>query len=151
MNKLKINDYVKIIDSNIYGIVVSIQKNKITFKTLDGKIITCQSDKLEKNKIPKTKNIKININFKNNTNNIFKNEIMLRHMNKEEALITLEKFISDAILNKEKKIKIIHGKHGGILREAVHEYLSSSPFIEKFELAGYFEGQYGVTIAYLKK
>ena len=135
MDKLKMNDYVRIINSNIYGKITSLSNNSIIFVTEDGKNIAIEKDRVEKYTLNKMQNVKINVSFPVKKENTFKNEIMLRHLNKEEALLALEKFISDAILNKEKKIRIIHGKNGGILREAVKEYLSSSPYIKKFELA----------------
>ena len=46
-------------------------------------------------------------------------------------------------------IWIIHGKGTGKLRLGVHELLTRSPYIERFELAPQNDGGSGVTIAYL--
>ena len=77
-------------------------------------------------------------------------EIMIRHQTVDEALFNLEKFIDNAICNNIKIVKIIHGKNGGILRREVHKYLDNSPFVKEHRLGGYYEGSYGVTIAFLK-
>ena len=77
-------------------------------------------------------------------------EIMIRHQTVEEALSNLDKFIDNAICNNVKIVKIIHGKNGGILRKEVHKYLENSPYVKEHRLGGYYEGSYGVTIAFLK-
>jgi DNA mismatch repair protein MutS2 len=78
-------------------------------------------------------------------------EIMLRHKLKETALSELDKYIDQAMLLKLGRVRIIHGKHGGVLRNAVHEYLSAHPYVKEFHIADYTEGGLGVTIAILGK
>lgn len=80
----------------------------------------------------------------------YKNEIMLRHMTKYEALDNLDKFVDTMIANKVPLFKVIHGRSGGTLREAVHEYLSKNLNVESFRLGNYYEGGMGVTIVILK-
>lgn len=75
---------------------------------------------------------------------------MLRHQTKEEAIAHLDQFIDHAICNNIKQIKIIHGKNGGILRKSIHKYLLQHPNVKEHRLGGYYEGSYGVTIAFLK-
>lgn len=79
------------------------------------------------------------------------NEIMLRHKLKEEAISELDKYIDQALVAKLGRVRIIHGRHGGILRQAVHDYLKSHPYVKEFNIAGYEEGGIGVTIAILGK
>ena len=79
------------------------------------------------------------------------NEIMLRHKFKDEAISELDKYIDQAIVAKLGRVRIIHGKHGGILRNAVHEYLKTHPYIKDFHIADYHEGGIGVTIAIIGK
>ncbi len=78
-------------------------------------------------------------------------EITLRHMHKEPALSDLDKYIDQAILAKLGRVRIIHGRHGGVLREAVHEYLACHPYVKEFSIADYTEGGLGVTVAILGK
>ena len=78
-------------------------------------------------------------------------EIMLRHLTKLEAMNELDKFIDNAITAGLARIKIIHGKHGGIIRKAVHEYLDNHPYISSYNFGEYHEGGFGVTIAYIKR
>lgn len=78
-------------------------------------------------------------------------EIMLRHLTKLDALEELDKFIDMALSNGLARVKIIHGKHGGIIRSAVHEYLDNHPYISSYNFGDYHEGGFGVTIAYIKR
>ena len=76
---------------------------------------------------------------------------MLRHKLKDEAISELDKYIDQAIVAKLGRVRIIHGRHGGVLRDAVHEYLKAHPHVKSFEIAGYGEGGIGVTVAALGK
>lgn len=94
---------------------------------------------------------------KNNTVSIItndkdtKSEIMLRHLTKLDALEELDKFIDKALTCGLARVKIIHGKHGGIIRSAVHKYLDNHPYISSYNFGDYHEGGFGVTIAYIKR
>lgn len=79
------------------------------------------------------------------------NEIMLRHMTKLEAIEDLDRFIDKALAHRIPRVKIIHGRHGGIIREAVREFLSKHPNVISYEYASFSEGGIGVTIAILGK
>ena len=105
---------------------------------------TNKMNEFEKTKRNITYSLKINDDSKLN------DTIMIRHQTVEEALFNLEKFIDNAICYFISQIKIIHGKNGGILRREVHKYLDRHPSIKEHRLGGYYEGSYGVTIAFLK-
>ena len=47
------------------------------------------------------------------------------------------------------RIRIIHGKGIGTLRETVHALLRRDSLVSRFELAGQEEGGWGATIAWL--
>lgn len=49
------------------------------------------------------------------------------------------------------RVRIIHGKGMGTLRETVHAVLKKDSRIDRFELASYQEGGWGATIAWLQK
>ena len=48
------------------------------------------------------------------------------------------------------RIRIIHGKGIGTLRETVHALLNKDPRVADFHLAGHGEGSWGATIVFLK-
>ncbi|MGB0334493.1 MAG: Smr/MutS family protein [Opitutales bacterium] len=49
------------------------------------------------------------------------------------------------------RVRIIHGKGIGTLRDRVHAILRKNPCVEHFELAGQGEGAWGATIAWLRR
>ena len=48
------------------------------------------------------------------------------------------------------RVRIIHGKGIGTLRETVHALLKNDSRVERFQLADQTEGSWGATIAWLK-
>ncbi len=68
----------------------------------------------------------------------------------DEAVMTLEKFIDDAVIAGIASVRIVHGKGTGALRNAVSVSLRKDKRVKSFRLAGYGEGDSGVTIAELK-
>ncbi len=76
--------------------------------------------------------------------------IDLRGKRVEGALSDVTRLIDNALTTNLSRVEIVHGKGTGALRLAIHEYLSGSPDIEKFEDAPWEEGGPGVTYAYLK-
>ncbi len=151
----KINDYVKVKNTNITGKIDRISKISGTtnYRIISGtNKLTVKEELLEPSKenlqSKNTNSYSVSLNDYSKEN---LDEIMIRHQLKEEAISNLDKFIDKAVCAKKDKVKIIHGKHGGILREAVCEYLKTNPNVSSFKLGDYYEGSYGVTIAYLKK
>lgn len=136
-------------DSKIY-LVEKIKNNKAFLCSQNIKVITDISN------LTFVDNIYINAcktgksSFNITSENV-ENEIMLRHKLKEEAISDLDKYIDQAIVAKLGRVRIIHGRHGGVLREAAHEYLKNHPYVKEYYLADYSEGGIGVTIAILGK
>lgn len=149
---INIGDFVKITNTSMQGKVIDITENNKYIININDKNLITDESKLEKlmNRQDTFGNNVI-INFNNDLkNNDFIPEIMIRHQTVEEALYNLDVFVSEAIYYNVATVRIIHGKHGGILRHAVHEYLKENKNIISFRLGNYFEGSYGVTIAKLK-
>lgn len=142
-----IGDYVKIKEQNIEGIITKITTQYVTILSKD-KYVKANINNIEKNISKPTVKPNVKINLKLSSAPV--DEIMIRHQTVNEALTNLEKFIDNAICNNVKIVKIIHGKNGGILRREVQKYLDNSPYVKEYRLGGYYEGSYGVTIAFLK-
>ncbi len=152
-----IGDIVNLNGSNMTGKIIQKNNKKNTYYytiLINNKMVETKEENLkkcinisnEKTSIKKH-NIKISVDIcKDN----LETELMLRHKTKEEAIILLDKFIDNAICNNISKLKIVHGKNGGIIRNAVHEYLKKCPYVLSYRLGDYYEGQYGVTIVILK-
>lgn len=77
-------------------------------------------------------------------------ELHLRGLYVEEALERLDRYLDQAVRAGLPRVRIVHGKGTGVLRQAVHEFLRHHPLVERWELASPFEGGAGVTIVYLQ-
>ena len=146
-NKME-NRYCKLQGSNKIYLIEKYSNNNVIISCGNMKVSTAVDNitLLPENFIPPKRNIISTISV--SSQNI-PNEIMLRHKVKEVAISELDKYIDQAVIAKLGRVKIIHGRHGGVLREAVHEYLRNHQYVKEFYLAGYGEGGLGVTIAIL--
>ena len=148
MEKIQ-NKYCKLNNSNKIYLIEKEIGNDVILINENIKIRTAKDNiSLVDNFVPQKRSIKPNINI---TSQNVPNEIMLRHKFKDEAIDELDKYIDQALVAKLGRVRIIHGRHGGILRDAVHEYLRTHPYVKEFEIAGYGEGGIGVTVAILGK
>ncbi len=77
-------------------------------------------------------------------------EVRLRQLTVDEALLKLDKYLNDAFVAGFYQVRVIHGKGTGTLRHMVKEYLATHPLVKSFRLAGYGEGGSGVTIVELE-
>ena len=151
-----VGDIVTLNNSSITGRIIEISKNnKCVICVNDKNIITDMSNISKTHKIKPRQSNSIKITFDNKSNYETANlefipEIMVRHQTVEEALFNVDSFIEEALYRNVKAVKIIHGKHGGILRNAVHKYLKENQNVNSYRLGNYFEGSYGVTIVSLK-
>lgn len=75
----------------------------------------------------------------------FEDEIDIRGMAVDEAITILSKYLDDAMLAGVTRVRIVHGKGTGALREGVHEYLRGHRYVSDFRLADITEGGSGAT------
>lgn len=132
------------------GEIVDINSDKAT--VLVGKAkIEVPKDELYTSETEKKSFISDNVvKIKKSKAESISNRLYIRQLTVEEALYKLERYIDDAVLAGISPIYIIHGKGEGILRRAVADFLKNHPMVESFRLGEYFEGGWGVTVAYLK-
>jgi DNA mismatch repair protein MutS2 len=76
-------------------------------------------------------------------------EVHLRHLTVDEALLKLDKYLHDAFMAGLYQVKVVHGKGTGTLRKTVHEQLAKHPLVQSYRLGKYGEGGTGVTIVEL--
>ena len=127
--------YCKLLDGNRIYEVEKLYGDKITLRNSNSTIVTDISNVTflnDENIRTRHSNSSVSISVSDEK---VPNEIMLRHKLKEEAILELDKYIDQAIVAKLGRVRIIHGKHGGVLRKAVHEYLSAHPFVKEFHIA----------------
>ncbi|MCF6245554.1 MAG: endonuclease MutS2 [Sulfurovum sp.] len=72
--------------------------------------------------------------------------VKLLGMYADEAIDTVDKFLSDALVNHLNEVQIIHGTGGGVLSKLVSEYLKKHPKIGKFYR---MPGNLGITVVEL--
>jgi DNA mismatch repair protein MutS2 len=73
-------------------------------------------------------------------------EIYLRHLTVDEAMLKLDKGLHDAFMAGFGQIRIVHGKGTGTLRRVVKETLARHPLVKSYRLGVHGEGGDGVTI-----
>ena len=76
-------------------------------------------------------------------------EVRLRYLTVDEALLKLDKYLHDAFMAGLYQVKIIHGKGTGTLRQVVREQLATHPLVKSYRPGKYGEGEGGVTIVEL--
>ncbi|MDI3280846.1 MAG: Smr/MutS family protein, partial [Bacillota bacterium] len=77
-------------------------------------------------------------------------ELHVRRLPVAEALERTGKYLDDALLAGLTRVRIVHGKGTGALREAVRAYLEQHPRVVRFQSAPYSEGGDGVTVVELE-
>ena len=76
-------------------------------------------------------------------------ELHLRRLTVDEALLKLDKYLNDAFVAGLYQVTIIHGKGTGTLRQVVREQLAKHPLVKSYRPGEYGEGEAGVTIVKL--
>ncbi len=77
------------------------------------------------------------------------NEVHLRRLTVDEALLKLDQYLNDAFMVGLYQVRVIHGKGTGTLRQAVREQLARHPLVQSYRPGGYGEGGAGVTMVEL--
>jgi DNA mismatch repair protein MutS2 len=145
INELYIGQFIKSIKFNLSGEIQSINKdkNEIEIETKGVKFKVPLKD------IEITNEQKVSEPVSSGIKPVIKqvdNEINLRGLQSDDALIELEKYLDLAKYSGWNEIRIIHGKGSGALRKSIHMFLRKNSIIKSFNLARYGEGDTGVTI-----
>jgi DNA mismatch repair protein MutS2 len=76
-------------------------------------------------------------------------ELNLLGMTTDEAVMALDKYLDDARLSHLNKVRIVHGKGTGALRNAVQNYLRKQKWVKSYRAGDFGEGDAGVTVVEL--
>lgn len=149
-----LGDDIKILSLNLEGTVSSLPDNKGNFFAQCG-IMRMQTnikdvELLELKNAGKGSGKAVYSGMKLNKSASISSEINLLGLTVDEAISKLDKYLDDAYLSHLSKVRIVHGKGTGALRNAVHNHLKKTSYIKSFSLATYGEGDAGVTIAEFK-
>lgn len=150
---IEVGDRVKLPGMDNYGEVIEIRKNKAT--VMAGLIKTSiPLDKLDASeeehkeiKTPSHRSQSMDM-VKKQSN--FKSEIDLRGERTEDALRRLDEWIDTAIVTGFTRLRVIHGKGHGILKDRIRMHLKGQPFVESIEYESIQLGGEGVSIIQLK-
>ncbi len=76
-------------------------------------------------------------------------EVRLRQLTVDEALLKLDRYLNDAFMAGFYQVKVIHGKGTGTVRRAARAYLARHSLVRAYRPGRYGEGGNGVTIVEL--
>ena len=76
----------------------------------------------------------------------FKHDIDVRGMRAEEALEKVSRFVDDAIMLGVSRVRILHGKGNGILRQVIREYLNAYDVVKSCRDEHVEFGGAGITV-----
>ncbi|MFQ4178985.1 endonuclease MutS2 [Clostridioides difficile] len=149
---LKPGEEVKVITLNQNGSVVSVDKKRkeavvqigIMKMTLPFKSLQKTHKDVSTNVTKSTRNI---IRSKSGS---VKNEVDLRGLNLEEAIMEVEKYLDDAYVAGLESVTVIHGIGTGVLKAGLQDILRRNRHVKSQRGGQYGEGGAGVTIVKLK-
>ncbi len=76
-------------------------------------------------------------------------EIHLRHLTVDEAMLKLDRYIHDAYIAGFSRVRVVHGKGAGTLRVLVDRMLAVHPLVTSYRRGIRGEGGDGVTVVEL--
>ncbi len=79
----------------------------------------------------------------------FKDEIDIRGQRLDEALVSVSKFIDDATMVGASKVRILHGKGTGVLKEEIRKWLKTNPSVVSCKDEDVRLGGAGITVVTL--
>jgi DNA mismatch repair protein MutS2 len=88
--------------------------------------------------------------YRMQVNRDFRDEIDLRGLLGDEAWQEVDKYFDEAIVAGFSKVRLIHGKGTGALKNALWQHLKKDRRVKEFRIGQYGEGDGGVTLVELK-
>jgi DNA mismatch repair protein MutS2 len=148
IDQIKIGDHVKMQGKTVTGEVVKISNKKATvaFENIYSTVPLTELVKVDK-PAREIHHAPIDLSLKAAS---FSTTIDLRGVRGNDALQMTEKFIDDALLMGFDKLKILHGKGDGILKNLLWQLFKKHPNVAKYESEKEEYGGSGVTVVELK-
>lgn len=111
-----------------------------------GKRLTLPRNGVTKVSGPAKKEISGGIEVRTAGERPVRTEINLIGMVVEEAMLEVERFVDEALVNRLTRLRVIHGRGTGALRRAVEEYLKQQKFVTAWHPAEAAAGGDAVTV-----
>lgn len=152
LTSVQVGDTVRIKEWKTRGTVIEAKDNQHIVVATDSMKFTVSIDKLTgiADSDPSSPVRQSAVSSPDMAEKAISTELDLRGLTAEEALPILDKYIDEAYLASLERLRIIHGKGTGALRQKVTHYLSKDNRVAEHELAMWNEGGSGVTIVKLK-
>lgn len=153
--QIKLGDSVLLDDSEAIGEVLAL-KGKEAQISLGGLTSFVRLDRLTKvSKSSQRKQERQNHSLKGQVNMNekmagFSMDIDVRGQRAEEAITEVDRFLDSALMLGQQRLRILHGKGNGILREVIRNYIKQYDFVKSFENEHVERGGDGITVVYLK-
>ena len=159
ISEFKVGTHVRVLSMNLIGTVtappspkgeITVQMGSLSTKTKINnlEILVGYKDPEEAKKAPKGAGGSGKIKMSKAAS--ISHEINLLGLTVDEAVAKLDKYLDDAYISRIPKVRIVHGKGTGALRNGVTAYLRGVPYIKSFRLGEIGEGDTGVTIVDFK-
>lgn len=148
---VKVGDTVRIKGTKSVGTVESIEGKTATV-IFGGMRTKMRSERLEHSDMPEKKPSATSYANRMTRDTIdshreqFNQDIDVRGMRGDDALNAVQYFIDDAILLGVSRVRILHGKGNGILRQLIHDYLSTVPNVLSYRDENVQFGGTGITV-----
>lgn len=152
--EIKPGDYVQIQGQSTIGQVMSIQKKEaeIMLGELKSKVKLSRLKKMSKTAVKKEQKKSYSGTstgmIERSTN--FKQQIDVRGMRSEEAMVAVDHFIDDALVLGYHEVSILHGRGDGILREILRNYLRQYNYVKSLKNEHEERGGDGITLVGLQ-
>jgi len=149
---IKNGDLVQLYDNPVQGEVLKVKGNQahVLIGHLQSwvklgklkKVGRSQTGEYKQRTTLRKSNIDLNQKLAN-----FKTELDIRGKRAEEVIIEVDRFLDDAILFSQSKVRILHGKGNGVLREVVRNHLNTFSQVSNIRDEDLDRGGSGITIA----
>ncbi len=146
MRPITVGSQVRIPNSSSTGEVIQLRKDKAVVLAGIMKSTYPISDlKLINQKSERKKAGKVSVGFVNRQEQ-FSMEKDVRGLRAEEAIKEIDRWIDDAIVIGMTKLRLIHGKGDGILKQLIRDYYHSAPFVKRITYEDVRMGGEGVSL-----
>ncbi|MMZ51377.1 Endonuclease MutS2 [compost metagenome] len=146
---LEVGDEVRVLSFNQKGEIVGRVSDK-EFQVQIGIVkMNVKADNLEKLKAAKPQ-VTQNITKIRSTRDPVRIELDVRGNTVEDAIIQIDKYLDEALLDGLNQVSVIHGKGTGALGLGIQKYLRGHRLVKSFRWGGQGEGGLGATIVELR-
>ncbi len=149
---IAVGDRVRLIDTGLEGVVLSVSENSHDIEIQAGDIkLKLKSKGVEKvSPLPAAAafpSSRVKTSSEKKRSSL---ELDLRGKRADEVEPKLDIYLNDAFVSGFSQVRIIHGYGTGTVRQIVHDFIRRHPLVKSFGQAGKEEGGGGVTIVKLQ-